>query len=165
MTENTSTEATGTVAPSQDSNALPDWAREQISTANAQAAKYRNEKKDAVEAAKAEVENEWSVKYGELEASIAEKDTELSNQRLETDKLKAALEAGISSDKVLSFASLLKGENADELKSHAEEVKALMGDSDLPPANPPATDPTQGQGNHLPLNGDPLLEAVTRIVN
>lgn len=165
MTENPSTEATGTVAPSQDPNALPDWAREQISTANAQAAKYRNEKKDAVEAAKAAVENEWSVKYGELEASIADKDTELSTQRLETDKLKAALEAGISSDKVLSFASLLKGENADELKSHAEEVKALMGDSDLPPANPPATDPTQGQGNHLPLNGDPLLEAVTRIVN
>lgn len=165
MTENTSTEETTPVAPSQDSNALPDWAREQISTANAQAAKYRNEKKDAVEAAKAEVENEWSVKYSQLEESMSAKDEEISSQRLEVDKLKAALETGISSDKVLSFASLLKGENADELKSHAEEVKALMGDSETPPPAPSATDPTQGQGNHLPLNGDPLLAAITKIVN
>lgn len=163
MTDTTGTTQVNTDPQSDDT--LPQWARDQISQANAQAAKYRTEKNDAVEAAKAEVEQEWTSKFQQLEEQITGKDTELSAARTEVVKLKAALEAGIDSDKVMTFASLLKGETEDELKSHAEEVKKLFAAPETPaPKNDPAHDPSQGSGNPLPLNGDPLLAAVTKIV-
>ena len=154
-----------TTNETQDQGSLPQWARDQITEANAQAAKYRVEKNDAVEAAKSEVENEWKSKYEALEAQIADKDTEVNSSRTEVAKLKAALEAGIDSDKVVSFAALLQGSTEDELRSHADEVKSLFTTSAAPAGNPPAQDPSQGSGNPLPLNGDPLLDAVMGIVN
>lgn len=144
---------------------LPQWAQEKIAEANAEAAKYRVEKNDAVAAAKAEVEAEWKAKHEALEATVATAQTEAGDSRTEVAKLKAALTAGIESEKVLTFASLLQGETEDELKSHADQVKALFPAA--PPADPkdPPVDPSQGSGNHLPLNGDPLLQAVMGIVN
>lgn len=161
------TDSIETPAPtSQDTDALPQWARDQISEANAQAARLRIDKNAAVEAAKAEVETEWKTKFEGLEATIAAKDDETNSARTEVAKLKAALTAGIDSDKVVSFAALLQGSDEDELSSHAEEVKKLFTVSDDTPAsNPPAKDPSQGSGNPLPLNGDPLLNAVMGIVN
>lgn len=144
---------------------LPQWAQDEISEARAEAAKYRTEKKDAVEAAKGEVEGTYKSKVEELEAQLASKDAEVDSSRTEVVKLKAALEAGIDSDKVMSFASLLKGDTEDELKSHAAEVKELFGSTSEAPKKDPAHDPSQGSGNHKPLNGDPLLEAVMGIVN
>lgn len=145
---------------------LPQWAQDKIADANAEAAKYRVEKNDAVAAAKAEVEAEWQTKVTELETKVASTESEAGNSRTEVAKLKAALAAGIDSDKVLTFASLLQGDTEDELKSHADEVKALFTAS-APPADPkdPPVDPSQGSGNPLPLNGDPLLQAVMGIVN
>lgn len=149
---------------SQDPDQLPQWARDQISEANAQAAKYRVEKNEAVQAAKDEVEQTWKSKVEELEAQLQGKSAEVDTARTEVIKLKAALEAGIDSDKVMTFASLLKGETEDELKSHAEEVKALFNAPAPDPKDPP-TDPSQGSGNPLPLNGDPLLNAVMGVIN
>lgn len=141
---------------------LPQWARDQITKANNQAAKYRTEKNEAVEAAKKEVEDSFASKIEELEAAGQKANEEVTASRHEVDRIKAALEAGIATDKVLSFADLLKGENPDELRSHAESLKELFGTNEAPRTSK-ATDPSQGQGNtHLPLNGDPLLEAVMR---
>lgn len=159
-------DSTITLADLKEVSDLPQWAQDKIAEANAEAAKYRVEKKDAVETAKSEVEAEWKSKYEALEGQIAAKESETTEARTEVAKLKAALEVGIESDKVITFASLLKGDNEDQLKSHADEVKELFV-TQAPPQDPkdPPRDPSQGSGNPLPLNGDPLLNAVMGVVN
>ena len=52
--ENTQNENV-TTAEKKTEDVLPQWARDEITKANNQAAKYRTEKNDAVEAAKKEV--------------------------------------------------------------------------------------------------------------
>lgn len=148
-------------------NELPDWAREQISNANAEAAKYRTEKKDAVEAAKAEVAESFQSKIKDLESKIEAEAAQGTTARHEVDRLKVTIESGINAEKALSFADLLKGENEDELRSHAEELKKLFNDNDSgEQKRASAVDPSQGSaGKPLPLNGDPLLKAITSIVN
>lgn len=145
---------------------LPQWARDQITKANDQAAKYRVEKNDAVEAAKAEVEKDYTARIEELQAKFNESQEAVNSERHEVDKLKAAIEAGIANDKVLDFADLLKGDNPEELKSHADKLKSLFTtDNEHKSEKQDATDPTQGQGNSLPLNGDPLLNALKSKLN
>lgn len=145
---------------------LPDWAREKLTKANNEAAKYRTEKNEAVEKAKQEVTESFTEKVEALEAQVAERDSEIQSGRHEVDKLRAAIDAGISNDKIFTFADLLKGENPEELKSHAEELKKLFVVEEKKPAKQSATDPSQGSGgDHLPLNGDPLLDSVMAIVN
>lgn len=145
---------------------IPDHFRKELKEARADAAKYRTEKKEAVAQAREEVEASFKSKVEELEAQIQQQGAELANSRTETVKLKAALQAGIEVDKVESFADLLKGETEEELKSHAEELKKLFVTEPSAPAKRKATDPTQGsQGDPLPLNGDPLLEAITNVIN
>ena len=138
-----------------------------VSDANAEAAKYRVEKRDAVEAAKAEVAASFDAKIKELEEAAANGATELASSRNDAAKLRAAIKADISTDKVLDFAALLQGETEDELVSHAETLKGLFTQDEQPKTKTPATDPTQGSGskNPLPLNGDPLLAAITKAVN
>lgn len=144
---------------------LPEWAREQITKANKQAAKYRTERNEAVEAAKAEVAASFQPKIEELEAQLSEKDTEVCSARNEVVRLKVALQAGIDADRALSFADLLKGENEDELRSHAEELKKLFGEPSQDSGKRGAVDPSQGEsGAPLPLNGDPLLDQVMRVI-
>lgn len=148
-----------------EENVLPDWARDQITKANKEAAKYRTEKNEAVEAAKAEVTADFQKRVEELEAQIAAKEGEVGSTRYEVDRLKVAIQAGIDNDKVISFAELLKGDTSEELVSHAEELKKLFTTEEQKKSSVKATDPSQGSGNSLPLNGDPLLNAITGIVN
>lgn len=154
-----------TLADLKEVSDLPQWAQDKIAEANAEAAKYRVEKKEAVEAGKAEVAAEWESKVEALEAQIQDKDKAEAESRTEVAKLKAALATGIESDKVLTFASLLKGDTEDELKAHADEVKQLFA-AEAPAGDPkdPPRDPSQGSGNTLPLNGDPLLNAVMGVL-
>lgn len=143
---------------------LPDWAREKLTKANNEAAKYRTEKNEAVEAAKKEVADSFNSKIEELEARIKEGDEELGSSRHEVERIKASLEAGISADKVLSFADLLKGDNSEELRSHAESLKELFSAGDAPRSSK-AIDPSQGKGGGVPLNGDPLLNSLKSALN
>lgn len=147
----------------QKQDTLPEWARKQISEANAEAAKYRTEKKDAVEAAKAEVAQGFQSKIQELEASIQAAESEKVEARREVDKLKAALGAGIESEKVVQFAGLLQGDTVDALRSNAEELKKLFGAGSTGPQR--AVDASQGNVPSTPLNGDPLLESLKRKLN
>lgn len=158
-------DTTFTLADIKEVSDLPQWAQDELKSVRDEAAKYRTEKASAVEAAKAEAESSWQAKVEELETALAEKESSVTETRTEVTKLKAALGAGIEGDKVLSFASLLKGESEEELKAHADEVKQLFAASEpATPATTPAVDPSQGSGNPLPLNGDPLLAAVSKAV-
>lgn len=139
---------------------LPQWVQDELTEARNEAAKYRTQKNEAVEAAKAEVTESFSKRVEELEAALSAKDGEAAGSRNEVERLKAALEAGIGADKVLGFADLLKGENPEELRSHAEELKKLFTNGEVSKSTP-AFDPSQGQSsNELPLNGDPLLNSL-----
>lgn len=148
-------------------NDLPQWAQDEITNTRAEAAKYRTQKNEAVEAAKAELAESYTEKIQALEAQIAEAQDGEKNSRTEVEKLKTAINAGIQHDKILGFADLLKGETPEELVSHADELKSLFTTVEQPKATKsPATDPSQGQGGeHLPLNGDQLLQSVMRVVN
>lgn len=152
----------GTQAVANTVQELPQWAQTKISEANAEAARYRVERNEAVETAKAALQAEFDEK---LTASAAETEVvrnDLSQAQLETSKLKAALEAGIPASSVLQVAELLKGDDEAALRSHASELKKLFGTTETQPP----IDPSQGSGgtNHLPLNGDPLLAAITKAV-
>ena len=144
---------------------IPEHFRQELSEARAEAAKYRTEKNDAVEKAKADLAAEYNEKIQEYEAQVAKIQEERGEALTYAERLKVTIQAGIDSDKALSFADLLKGETEEELLSHAEELKKLFV-SEESPKNVKVTDPSQGNtGNPLPLNGDPLLNAVTSIVN
>lgn len=160
MTDTTDTTTT-------DNSAEIERLTKAVADANAEAAKYRVEKKEAVEAAKQEVTESFNARIAEIEAELAAKDTDASEARADATKLRAAIKADIETSKVLDFADLLKGETEDELVSHAETLKTLFA-TDNPGASKQApVDPSQGRTgkNVPPLNGDPLLQAIERAVN
>lgn len=119
---------------------LPDWARKQISEANAEAAKYRTERNN-IEAEttaklKAEFDAQLKTLSDEKSAITAERDTTALNYT----KLGVALAAGVPGETAVKFADLLKGSNEDELKAHAEELKSMFG----APVKIAAIDPSHG---------------------
>ena len=131
------------VTPQQDT--LPDWARKQISEANAEAAKYRNERNN-IEAEttaklKAEFDAQLKTLSDEKSAITAERDTKALNYT----KLGVALAAGVPGETAVKFAGLLKGSNEDELKAHAEELKGMFGG----PVKIAAIDPSHGAGGNV----------------
>lgn len=138
------------------------FSRDYVEGLRSEAAKYRNEKKDAVEAAKAELSAEW-------EAKLAAKDVELSTFQSDSlakdvtlSKLRAAIDLGIPSDKLVAFSEVIKGDTEEDIKASAQSAKELFAVR----TNDPATDPTQGSGGRAPLalNGDPLMQMVRTIV-
>jgi len=155
-------QAPQTTPPAQSVDQLPDWAREAITKANNEAAKYRNEKKDAVAAAKAEVVNEYEQKVNGFQEKVQELEAAVSSRDLELVKLRTAIDAGVPNDAITKFASLLQGEDEAAIKSHADEVKELFK---IKPPTDRAVDPSQGSGgSHIPHNGDPILNAIKRAV-
>ena len=129
-----------------------------------EAAKYRNEKKDAVEAARSEVTQQWESKLDEATNTSAKLQVDLHNAQTEMTKVTTALSLGVPSDKVVQFASILQGGSEEEINASAESAKELFGDFKK---SMPAIDPTQGSGggSEIPLNGDPILQALMKAVN
>lgn len=121
---------------------LPDWARKQISEANAEAAKYRTERNnieaDTTAKLKAEFDAQLKTLSDEKSAITAERDTTALNYT----KLGVALAAGVPGDTAVKFAGLLQGSNEDELKAHAEELKSMFGG----PVKIAPIDPSHGAG-------------------
>ncbi|ASR84391.1 scaffolding protein [Rhodococcus phage Krishelle] len=151
-------------AEAQKVEDLPQWAQDLISNTRAEAAQHRTEKQSAVDTAKAALADEHTAAIAELNGKVSTAETERDSARLEVTKLKAALAVGIDGERAIGFAELLKGDDEDQIRSHADEVRKLFGDKK--PAKTPATDPSQGSGNSnpLPLNGDPLLDALKKKV-
>jgi len=158
--DNLTPEATSAAAPV--ATAEQTFSKEYVQQLRNEAARYRTEKNDAVEAAKAAVTADWEGKLAQEQSKAADLESKLGLADLTLTKVKTALSLGVPSDKVLAFAEILKGETEDEIKASAESAKELFG---VAPVKAPATDPTQGSGNsHLALNGDPILDALKKAV-
>ena len=106
---------------------LPDWARDQITKANSEAAKYRSEKNDLATALKQSQEEAsgYTTKVAELEEKLAASQAEVQALSQGEMRLRAALNVGIGSDKLDDFAALLKGDTAEEVAAHAEKLKEI----------------------------------------
>jgi hypothetical protein len=128
-----------------------EWWQRELSDVRQEAANSRvklKETKEAFEAEKA--------------ALLAEKtqfESELKNQQLFNMKIKAALAAGVPGESAEEIAELLKGEDLDSMKSHA--TKLISTFSGLNKSDAPV-DHSQGSGSYVPLNGDPLLEDLSK---
>lgn len=126
-----------------------------------EAAKYRTERNEAVANVKAELESNFEQQLSAKDGEFTELKTQLSAREVELLKLKSILAAGIPSDDVLTVADLVQGDDETTVSESIERVKSLIGKN---PAKDRPIDPSQGSGNALPLNGDPLLETIKRIV-
>lgn len=160
MSDETQTTTTENAAPAQEAPAET-FSREYVQELRNEAAKYRTEKNNAVEAARAEVIKDYEAKLAQKDGSLSEMETEVSSRSLELLKLKMVLNEGIPTEDVLDVVSLVQGTDEATVSESVKRVKSLIGRK--PPADRPV-DPSQGQGNHLPLNGDPLLEMVKSVV-
>lgn len=140
---------------SKKDDELPDWAREKLTKANAEAAKYRtrvkelNDKLKAVEDASGKVEA--------LTQQATDASAEAETAKLALLKLQTALSVeGIEAKNASEFADLLQGSTEDELKAHAEKVKKLLGVS-----RSRATDPTQGRSGDVKPSVGPGVDRLT----
>lgn len=124
---NETTQVEGTETASASPDALPEWARAQITKANNEAAKYRTKAKETEERVRFEVESEYEAQITALSDERAAIAADLNAARLDGMRLRAALAAGIPGESAVEFAELLKGETEEELAAHAEKVKGLMG--------------------------------------
>jgi hypothetical protein len=162
-TDNTTTAETPAAAP--EAHPAPEtFSKEYVQELRNEAAKYRTQKNEAIEATKAALSQQFQGQLAEKDVYITELKNELSATQLELEKIRTALEAKVPSDKVLAFASILQGSDPDAIKASAASATELFGGLI---STSPAYDPTQGSGNsgHMPLNGDPLLNALKRIVD
>jgi hypothetical protein len=130
----------GTGAQTQNENDLPGWARKAISDANAEAARYRVKANEVEAQTRSSVSAEFSEQLkavsDEKSAIAVERDTSVSDYM----KLKTAIAAGVPGDTAVEFAALLKGNNEDEYKAHAEKLMGMFGSGR--PAK--AVDPSHG---------------------
>lgn len=143
-------------APKQET-----FTRDYVEALRAEAAKYRTEKKDAVEAARQEVIKDYEPKLAEKDTAFTTLQAQHNETALELLKIKSVLEAGVPADDILEVASLVQGTDEETVKASVERVKALLTKS---PAKDRLVDPSQGQGSHIPLNGDPVLNLLKAAV-
>lgn len=141
----------------KDNQELPEWAKTELAEARSEAARYRVEKNQAVEQAKADAEAAYTTEKAELEGKLSKSESNLL-------RLRIAVGANVPADKIETFAERLQGETEDELRSDAEKLKSFFTAPEVQSTSQSAVDNTQGSGNTLPLNGDPLLNALKQKV-
>jgi hypothetical protein len=133
----------GTPTPTpQQTTDLPEWARQAISTANAEAAAKRVElrtKNDELTAANSKITEIGAEKDAAVAAKAAADAALL--------KLTVALAAGIPGDKAAAVAERLRGNTKEEIEADAKSLVDNFG-VNLAPSAPSATDPSQGQGGN-----------------
>jgi hypothetical protein len=141
MSETDNTQATETKA-TEGTAELPDWARKEVSTANAEAAKYRVKAQTVEAEVRAELEKKFQedlkLVSDEKSAALTERDKYAANY----EKLVVALDVKVPGESAVEFSKLLQGSNADEFKAHAETLKGMFGTG----SKPRAVDPSQGLG-------------------
>lgn len=137
------------LAPREPSQDLPDWAREQISKANEEAATFRVRLR-AEEKTRKSLEDS----VASLSAEKSEATSDFALVKADLDKLKTAIQAEIPHDSIFTFAKTLQGSTPDELSAHATELKSMFG------ANAPvrAVDRSQGRGSGANDPQDPASE-------
>ena len=142
------------------------FSREYVQELRDEAAKYRNEKKDAVELAKtetrAEVLKEYEPQLAEKVEEIATLTTDLTEARNENLKLRAVLGSeGVAAGDVLELAELVSGNDEESISESVSRVLKIYGKQET---KSPAYDPTQGKGAPPALNSPKLLQALKNAV-
>lgn len=158
MSEETTTES---VSVTPEVNKPETFSLDYVQGLRQEAAKYRTEKNDAVAAAKAELAANYDRAIAAKDSEFEALQNEVSARELELIKLRAVLAANIPSEDVLEVVTLVQGNDEVEISESVNRVKALIGKN--PPKDRPI-DPSQGSSNSIPLNGDPLLESLKKIV-
>ncbi len=128
-----------------------------------EAAAARVAKKDAVEAAVKAANDAHQAALAERDTAYTELQGELEKARIELEKIYISIDANVPSDKVRAFASLIQGTDTESIQASAKAAYELAGGFST---KSPAFDPTQGSGGRdpLPLNGDPILNAIKAAV-
>jgi chromosome segregation ATPase len=164
-------DAPDALAAQDKSNAEVQELRQEIAKLRREAAKYRSDEDpehkalrnqlaiyqsqvDTADRAKSKLIQDHKDTVGELQSQLSERGLELL-------KLKAVLAEGIPAEDVLDVAALIQGDDEATVSDSVKRVKSLL---DKAPTRERPVDPSQGSGNVLPLNGDPLLETVKRMV-
>lgn len=163
MSDPNPTSGTPAALAPEASPAQETFPREYVEQLRGEAAKYRNEKKSAVEEATAALTKEWEGKLSAADARYTELEKTSRVVSSTLAKLRAAVELGVPTSKLIGFSELIKGSTDEEIAASAKSVLDLV--DGFAPASVPATDPTQGTGGKpLPLNGDPILAALKQVV-
>jgi len=174
MTEQTTQDAsTPAVDIQQDGqetenvDTLPDWVRAKLTKANNEAARYRNERNQALEKAREQVAAEFESKLAELTSAKEAAEAKLAETEINLVKLRAAFgvvapeeESGSLFDKASEIAELIKGSSEEEITANAAKLRELFG-STATPTRVSAVDRTPaGKAEALALNGDPLTQSL-----
>jgi restriction endonuclease Mrr len=160
MSEETASEAVAeTVEQAQE--ATPEtFSLEYVQQLRSEAAKYRSERKSAVEAAKVAAEAEFQSKLDEAGARFTELEQAKAASDLEVLKYQKVVEAEVPAELVLDLVALVQGYDEESISESVAKLKSVMGHQ----VRDRAVDPLQGSGNAEPLNGDPLLARLKQVV-
>lgn len=118
-------------------------------------------KKEAVEAAVNEAKQAAAAELVARDARITELENELGQAWTLLQKYETTIDAKVPSDKVRAFVEILQGSDAETIGDSAKKNLELIGGFDNRPVR--GFDPTQGFGGRkedMPLNGDPILDAI-----
>lgn len=163
MSDNdSSTPTDASTQPAPEAKQAETFTKEYVQELRNEAAKYRIEKNEAVEQAKAAVAADFQKQMAEKDVALAEAQNQLGQAWIEMEKLYVSLDAKVPSERVRAFAEILKGEDPETIRESAKSAKELFTGLET---KSPAIDPTQGSGGGVvPLNGDPLLNALKKVV-
>lgn len=139
-------------APEATEEVLPEWAREKLTKANNEAAKYRTRAKEAAQQAAYEAEEKFTAQLKELSDEKAALAAELHEARTSAQKFQAAISVGIPGESAAEFADLLKGENEEEFVAHANKLKEMFGTPEKSTTR--FVDKSQGFSSEPPANTD-----------
>lgn len=157
MSDTPTTPETPATPPAPEAAKQETFSRDYVETLRQEAAQARVAKKTAVDEAKAEVIKDYEGKLAEKDTAFAELQTAHGETTLELLKLKAVVAAQIPVEDIGDVVTLVQGTDEETISASVERVKALLGKS---PKKDRPVDPSQGQGSHLPLNGNPLLDMI-----
>ena len=159
MSEETASEAVAeTVEQAQE--APETISLEYVQQLRSEAAKYRSERKSAVEAAKVAAEAEFQSKLDEAGARFTELEQAKAASDLEVLKYQKVVEAEVPAELVSDLVALVQGYDEESISESVAKLKSVMGHQ----VRDRAVDPLQGSGNAEPLNGDPLLARLKQVV-
>ncbi|AHJ86382.1 scaffold protein [Mycobacterium phage 40AC] len=130
-----------------------------------EAAAARVAKKDAVDAAVKELNDKHQQELAARDTAFTELQNQLGAAWIELEKVYLSLDAKVPNDKVRAFIEILDGTDRDSISESVASRLELVGGFDSK-GKSPAFDPSQGRGGKapLPLNGDPILEAIKQAV-
>lgn len=135
-------------APAVEPDALPEFDEEKFRDS----LNKKNQENRSLRQRLREIEPEVT----QLRSAVESLTTRAQDAETDLRRLRAALGAGVPTEHASDIAGRLRGETDAELAADAKRLVSLMrlDISEL------RHDPAQGKGGAMPLNGDPILDAV-----